>query len=70
MCQNKKNGCLCNGHRVNSQIVKGCPVCGSKLTNIRGKYPGEPEREVCPTCLQERWDTILEIFNERRKREI
>ena len=65
MCQNKKNGCLCNGHNMVSQELKscGCSVCGSKLTNIRGKHPGEPEREVCATCLQERMDTILEMAN-------
>ena len=41
----------------------GCPVCGGKLTKIRGKYPGDPKREVCPTCLQERMDMIRDISN-------
>ena len=64
LCVKIKNGCLCNGHNmVSSHELEGCPVCGSKLTNIRGKHPGEPERLVCATCLQERMDTILEMAN-------
>ena len=38
--------------------VSGCPVCGAAFAYIRGKHPGEDQREVCPTCLQERMDDI------------
>ena len=41
--------------------LKRCPICGGKLVKIRGKYPGDKRREVCPTCLQERMDQINEI---------
>ena len=43
---------------VESDNRKGCPVCGGELVKIRGRYPGTPEREVCPTCLQERLERI------------
>jgi len=39
----------------------GCPICGGQLVEIRGRYPGDPVRRVCPTCLQERMDQINEI---------
>lgn len=38
-----------------------CQTCGSKTVMIRGRYPRDPEREVCPTCLAERMDTIREV---------
>lgn len=44
-----------------SLVSSGCPICGGKLVMIRGKYPGNPQREVCPTCLQERMDYINEL---------
>ena len=39
----------------------GCPVCGGKLIEIRGKHPGDPKREVCPTCLADRMDMIRDM---------
>ena len=39
----------------------GCSVCGGKLVKIRGRYPKDPEREVCPTCLAEKMDMIHEM---------
>ena len=33
--------------------LKGCGVCGGHLASIRGRYPGDEKRTVCPTCLQE-----------------
>ena len=39
----------------------GCPCCGGKLTEIRGKYPGDPQRKVCPTCLADRLDMIRDM---------
>jgi len=41
--------------------LKGCPVCGSQIVTIRGKYPSEPKRQVCPTCLKERMDVIHDM---------
>lgn len=38
--------------------MDGCPVCGAKLAKIRGRFPKSPEREVCPTCLQERLEDL------------
>ena len=28
---------------------------------VRGRHPGEDKREVCPTCLADRMDTIQEM---------
>ena len=58
--------CKCGGTRlppVRVEAVVGCPVCSGKLTAIRGKYPGDPQRHVCPTCLQERMDMIRDMSN-------
>ena len=41
--------------------MKKCGICGGKLVKIRGRYPKEPKREVCPTCLQERLEQINDI---------
>jgi hypothetical protein len=37
----------------------GCGVCGGKLAMIRGRHPGDREREVCPTCVVERLETLV-----------
>lgn len=41
--------------------MTGCHICGGKLVEIRGRYPKDPKREVCPTCLQERIEQINNI---------
>lgn len=38
----------------------GCKVCGAKQVMIRGKFPGQPDREVCPTCATEKLEDFLE----------
>jgi hypothetical protein len=38
-----------------------CPVCGGKTILIRGRHPNDDKRLVCPTCLQDRLDGILDI---------
>lgn len=35
-----------------------CNICGSALTEIRGRYPRGPRRKVCATCLQEKLERI------------
>jgi hypothetical protein len=50
---------------VKPNEVSGCGMCGGKLVEIRGRYPKEPKREVCPTCLKE----ILEQINEMSSKE-
>lgn len=35
-----------------------CKVCGGKLATIRGKYPGDPDCVVCPTCIVERLEDL------------
>lgn len=40
-----------------------CDVCGSKLTEIRGRYPNEPRRKVCATCLKEKLEQIEQILS-------
>jgi len=36
----------------------GCGQCGGKLMEIRGRYPNEPKRQVCPTCLMEIMENV------------
>lgn len=47
--------------KVQAMVGPFCQTCGSKTVRIRGRYPRDPEREVCPTCLAERMDTIREV---------
>jgi hypothetical protein len=35
-----------------------CGVCGGGMVGIRGRYPGDPQRVVCPTCQADRLDQI------------
>jgi hypothetical protein len=36
-------------------------ICGGALVEIRGRYPEDPKRKVCPACLQERLEQINDI---------
>ena len=38
-----------------------CGICGSVMIFIRGRYPKQDNRQVCPTCLAERMDNIKEL---------
>ncbi len=40
-----------------------CSVCGGLLAEIRGRYPGDLGRWVCPTCLQEKLEGIREALD-------
>jgi hypothetical protein len=42
-------------------MKKSCNICAGKLIEIRGRYPKDPRREVCPTCLADRMDMIREM---------
>ena len=45
-----------------SELVNfSCNACGGKMVEIRGRYPKQEKRLVCPTCLAERMDNIREI---------
>lgn len=44
-----------------SDEVKSCGCCGSKMVYIRGKYPKEDNRLICPCCAYERLEQINEI---------
>jgi len=46
--------------QVQPVVMSGCSICGSALTEIRGRYPnvGESRRKVCATCLQEKLEII------------
>ena len=35
-----------------------CNICGGKLAIIRGRYPKDPNREICPTCTMEKLESI------------
>lgn len=43
------HGSDCKG----SSEIEGCPACAGRLVMIRGRYPGDDKRKVCPTCLKE-----------------
>ena len=45
-----------------TKIFTGCPVCGSALTTIRGRYLRQPDREICPTCAQEKLEMLRDIL--------
>ena len=55
----KHGGISCKPHII--RPLRGCPICGSKMVMIRGKYPKEKKRKICPTCAQERLDDIHTI---------
>lgn len=50
-----------NDLKLISTPFTGCPVCGGKLVEIRGRYPKDSKREVCPTCLADAIDDIHEM---------
>ena len=43
---------------------QGCGICGGTMALIRGRYPKEDKRWVCPTCLCERMEQIREVAGE------
>ena len=38
-----------------------CNRCGGTMIEIRGRYPKDPRRMVCPTCAFERLETIHDM---------
>lgn len=42
---------------------KPCWKCGCRMVFIRGRYPGDDDREVCPTCQADRLEIITETAN-------
>lgn len=40
-----------------------CKMCGSKFTEIRGRYPNQEPRKICATCTYERLENIREIVS-------
>ena len=46
-------------------MKKSCGVCGGKMVKIRGKYPKDLQREVCPMCLAERMDMIRKMADKQ-----
>lgn len=44
----------------NTNNGKRCGVCGQLLTEIRGRFPSDPERKVCACCATERLESMLE----------
>lgn len=65
-----KDRIFCNNQNIDICYLKKAPIqepklhcgmCGGEKVFIRGKYPGDDKREVCPTCTTERLDQINEI---------
>jgi hypothetical protein len=42
-----------------NEIWETCKACGGELAEIRGRHPGHPTRTVCPTCLVETLETLV-----------
>jgi hypothetical protein len=43
--------------------IPSCAACGGALAEIRGRYPREPRRKVCPTCVVEKLEDMVQQFN-------
>lgn len=68
-------GCTCNPpfntpesncpvHTKNylfAEVKALCNHCGGSMVYIRGRYPKQEKRLVCPTCATERLETINEL---------
>ncbi len=54
------NHCYCQIIHATSGTIQHheCCKCGDLLVEIRGKYPKEDKRKVCPTCTYERLEEI------------
>lgn len=52
---------LVSGSLLTLKRSTGCGICGSKMVYIRGKYPKDKKRKICPTCAYERLEQINEI---------
>ena len=50
---------------------KHCKNCGTRLAKIRGRFPNEPRREVCPQCCTEEaewnYEKRTEVLAENNK---
>lgn len=45
------------------EVSESCGCCGSKMVYIRGKFPKEDNRLICPCCAYERLEQINDISN-------
>jgi len=52
--------------RVSLDAGSSCPVCGSDMVTIRGKYTNSTKRVVCPACLADCIDAISEIIDRKK----
>lgn len=46
---------------TSGNAIEQCGCCGGKKVYIRGKYPKQDKRLICPTCAYERLEQINEI---------
>ncbi len=46
---------------ANIDGIPRCQMCGGQMVRIRGRFPTDDKRTVCPTCLADRLDNIREI---------
>lgn len=42
-----------------SDWENNCPCCGGAKVEVRGRYPGDPNRKICPTCTIEKLETLI-----------
>ena len=48
--------------QMSDRLIRlNCGICGGSQVEIRGRYPSELRRRVCPTCLMERMEQIQAI---------
>ena len=61
------SACINNKKSLRTQKeaeIDGCPICGGAFAYIRGRFPGHDKRKVCPTCAQEKLDSINSVLSD------
>lgn len=53
-------------NRVSLDAGSSCPVCGSDMVTVRGKYQNSGKRIVCPACLADCIDMIRGIIDRKK----
>ena len=68
--RNYKNFRLWLSYVPKRMSLKYCNVCGSETAFIRGKYPNDDMRNVCPTCLMEILEQAIENTNTKAVKQL
>jgi len=63
-CQ-RKIPAFVDGRLIDREDIdyEACDQCGGKIAIIRGRFPYAPDRKVCPTCVVERLEELVNLPN-------